>query len=186
MKLVFVFLFALIASASASAQYRDYLTDQEIEVVRDAQQIDERVDVLVHMIDRRLAVLGAGPASARKEKVEVWGPPPTGTRIQLLNDIKQILQKAIDDIDNLSERPNSMVVEETEDKKKPKGFSDLFPKAVRILAAGATRFDPIFKTELDKSTDPMEKGILLNSIDSCDEIIASVAKLPGEVKKTKH
>jgi len=186
MKFALAILFALIVSATASAQYRDYLTDQEIEVVRDAQQIDERIDVLVHMIDRRLAVLGAGPASSKKEKLDVWGPPPTGTRIQLLNDIKQILQKAVDDIDNLSSRPDSMVVEETEDGKKPKGFSDLFPKAVRILASGASRFEPIFKTELDKSTDPMEKGVIQSSIDRCDEIMASVAKLPAEVKKAKH
>jgi len=186
MKFALAVLLLFISWATASAQYRDYLTDQEIEVVRDAQQIDERIDVLVHMIDRRLAVLGAASASAKKEKLDVWGPPPTGTRLQLLNDIKQILQKAVDDIDNLSARPDSMVVDEAEDGKKPKGFSDLFPKAVRILAAGATRFEPIFKTELDKSTDAMEKGILLNSIDRCDEIIASVAKLPSEVKKAKH
>src|SRR3954465_11372950 len=153
MKFALAVIFALIVSATASAQYRDYLTDQEIEVVRDAQQIDERIDVLVHMIDRRLAVLGAAPAPAKKEKLDVWGPPPTGTRIQLLNDIKQILQKAVDDIDNLSARPDSMIVEETEEGKKPKGFPDLFPKAVRILAAGAARFEPIFKVELDKSTD---------------------------------
>jgi hypothetical protein len=186
MKFALAVLFALIVSATASAQSRDYLTDQEIEVVRDAQQIDDRIDVLVHMIERRLTVLGAAPASAKKEKPDVWGPPPTGTRIQLLNDIKLILQKAVDDIDNLSARPDSMIVEETEEGKKPKGFSDLFPKAVRILAAGAARFEPIFKVELDKSTDAMEKGILLNSIDRCDEIIASVAKLPAEVKKAKH
>src|SRR3954451_9003262 len=118
MKFALAVIFALIVSATASAQSRDYLTDQEIEVVRDAQQIDERIDVLVHMIDRRLTVLGVGPASAKKEKLDVWGPAPTGTRVQLLNDIKQILQKAVDDIDNLSERPASMVVDETEDGKK--------------------------------------------------------------------
>jgi len=85
MKFALAILFALIVSATASAQYRDYLTDQEIEVVRDAQQIDERIDVLVHMIDRRLAVLGAGPASSKKEKLDVWGPPPTPEHMRQRN-----------------------------------------------------------------------------------------------------
>lgn len=187
MKLLFaVFAVALALTVSASAQNRDYLTDEEIEVVRDAQQIDDRIDVLIHAIDRRLVAVGAQASTPKKEKADLWGPAPKGTRLQLLLDIKRIMQKAIDDIDNLSERPDSMVLEESASGNKPKGFSDLFPKAVRGLAAGATRFEPIFKTELDKSTDKLEKGILMDLIDRCEEIIASVSKLPAAVKKEKH
>lgn len=175
----------LTAAVSLHAQSRDYLTDKEIEVVRDAQQIDERVDVLVHAIDRRLVVLGAETA-AKKEKADLWGDPPVGTRLELLNDIKRLLQKAIDDIDNLADRPDSMVAEETESGKKPKGFSDLFPKAVRILGSAAARFEPIFKNQLDLTKDNQEKGVLLDSIDRCDEIIAALDKLPAAVQKAKH
>ena len=33
---------------------------------------------------------------------------PTGSRLELLSDIKYILQKAIDDIDNLAENPKAV------------------------------------------------------------------------------
>jgi len=93
----------------------------------------------------------------------------------LLYDIKRILQKAIDDIDNLSERPDSFVIDPNE--KKPKGFTELFPKAVRSLAKAAGRYRPVLKTELDKTTDTAEKGSILDTLDMCDQIIESVSKL---------
>jgi hypothetical protein len=171
---------------SMSAQSRDYLTDKEIEIVRDAQQIDDRIDVLVHAIDRRLVAVGAQGSAPKKEKSDVWGDPPAGTRIQLLNDIKRILQKAVDDIDNLAERPDSLVADETVSGRKPKGFSELFPKAVKKLAEAAARFQPILKTQLDSTKDNMEKGLLLDSIDRCDEIAAALIKLPAIMKSSKH
>jgi len=48
-------------SSPAHAQ-RDYFTDQEIEMVRDAQAIDSRIDVLTHAIDRRFSVLNVNTA----------------------------------------------------------------------------------------------------------------------------
>ena len=164
---------------SAPAQSRDFLTDDEVELIRDAQQIDLRIEVLTRAIDRRFEVLkvNSGAAPLSKKDPREWGKMPEGTRLQLLNDIKRILEKAIDDIDNLSERPDSMVVDEPEKGKKVKGFAELFPKAVRDLAKAATRYQSVLKAELDKTTDNMEKGVILASIDSCDLIIASVAKL---------
>ena len=163
---------------------RDYFTPEEVEIIRDAQQIDKRVDVLVHMIDRRFAALNVNVnAPAYKDvKGTEWGQPPTGSRLDLLIDIKRILQKAVDDIDNLSERPNSMVVDEPDPKdkhpKKQKGFAELFPAAVRYLGAAADRYGPVLKVELDKTKVPEEKGAILDSIEMCDEIVAAVNKLP--------
>ena len=170
-------------SAIAQAQ-RDYFTDEEIEMIRDAQEIDIRIDVLTHAIDRRFSVLkvGVGESETPEKKTDKWGPLPTGTRIELLSDIKNILQKAIDDIDNLSENPNSAPLPD-ESEKKPKGTSDLFPKAVRKLAAAAKRYEPALKAELDAAKDAHEKGVITDSIEMCDEIIASVAKLPAESPK---
>jgi len=162
---------------------RDYFTPEEVEIIRDAQQIDKRVDALVHMIDRRFAVLNVNVnAPAYKEKGSEWGQPPTGSRLDLLIDIKRILQKAVDDIDNLSERPESIAVEEARDKpnqgQKSKGFAQLFPVAVHDLAAAANRYGPVLKAELDKTKLPEEKGAILDSIEICDEIVAAVNKLP--------
>lgn len=170
---------------TAAAQQRDYLTSEEIEVVRDVQELDLRMEVLVHAIDRRLVVLKIDPGTPQKKEKEAWGALPSGTRAQLLDDVRQLLQKAIDDIDNLSLRPDSMVVDPdaAKDKKKVKGFNDIFPKAVRTLAAAASRYQPILKTEIDKTTDKMEQGILMDAIDKCDQIVAASAKLPAITKK---
>lgn len=195
--LISIILSAFVAPATVTAQSRDFLTEDEVEIIRDAQQIDQRIMVLTHAIDRRLGVLKVNVGTSAKTEAKEWGPLPEGTRTQLLSDIKKILQKAIDDVDNLSERPDSMVVQPDEDtkknnKKKPQGFAELFPIAVRHLAAAADRFRPIFKSELDKTKDEADKGPILDSLDMCDQITAAVAKLPPEVrvvkdnKKTKH
>ena len=182
--------FAAIASlaVTASAQ-RDYFTPEEVELIRDAQEIDHRIDVIVHAIDRRFTVLKLEVSPPKRPKTsEEWGEMPTGTRLQLLYDIKRILQKAVDDIDSLAERPESAVVytdPKDPKEKKSKGFADLFPKAVRDLAAAAQRYGPVLKADLDKNNDMAEKGSILDSLTMCDEIIAAVAKLPAEVKKPK-
>lgn len=188
---IFLFLICLVGLAvffplSATAQTRDFLTDSEIEIIRDAQQIDQRIDVLIHAVDRRFSVLRATNASgAGKPEAKAWGSQPEGTRIQLLVDIKRILQKAIDDIDNLSKRPDSIVLYPEEKGKKPKSYAELFPKAVRSLAAAADRYKPALKSLLDQTKDEMEKGPILDSLDMCDQITAAVAKLPAEVEKEK-
>lgn len=160
-------------------------------MIRDAQEIDRRIDVLIHTIDRRFAVLKldvAAPARVVKGKdKEEWGEMPKGTRHELLYDIKRILQKAIDDIDSLAERPESAILENPNDPdKKSKGYAVLFPKAVRDLAVAARRYQPVLKGELDKKNDMAEKGSILDSLEMCDQIVAAVAKLPAEVKKTKN
>lgn len=50
----FATLVAILSVTAASAQHRDYLTDAEIEIVRETQQLDNRVNVLVKIMDRRL------------------------------------------------------------------------------------------------------------------------------------
>ncbi len=177
---------------SINAQSRDFLTAEEIEIIRDAQQIDDRMDVLVKAIDRRFSALNAivsVPVIGKERKDDrEWGKAPTGTRAELLYDIKAIMQKAVDDIDNLAERPESMVVDPDEkpNKKNSRTFEALFPKAVRSLAAATTRYQPVLKAELDKSTDNREKGLIQATLDLCTDIIASVAKLPGVKKKEKN
>lgn len=187
--------FLLLLPATILCQ-RDYFTPEEVEIIRDAQQIDRRVDALVRMIDRRFAALNVNVNAPTYKEVKgvEWGQPPTGSRLDLLIDIKRILQKAVDDIDNLSERPNSMYIEEPDPKdkhpKKQASFAELFPIAVHNLAAAANRYGPVLKTELDKTKLPEEKGAILDSIEMCDEIVAAVNKLPASTpadpKKSKN
>ena len=175
------------APATADAQRRDYLTDEEIEMVRDAQQMDERISVLVHAVDRRMAVIGIATAPAGKvvREKDTWGPTPSGSRIELLSDIKRIIQKAIDDIDNLAARPDSGFIDQDE-SKEPQDPKAIFSKAVRTLGSAADRYRPLFNNELSKTEVTTERGLLLDIIESCDQIIEAASKIPAEVKKGKN
>lgn len=191
MKTSYVLLAALALSAiflpSQTAAQRDYFTAEEIELVRDAQEIDLRMQVLTKIVDRRFSALkiDVGGAKVIPKDSEKWGTVPESTRFQLLLDIKRILQKAIDDIDSLSDRPDSAILPDPEDKKRPSGI-ELFPMAVRHLASAAARYRPALKAELDRLNDNAEKGSVLDALEFCDQIIAAVAKLPPEVKKKKN
>jgi hypothetical protein len=184
--------FLLAAHATVDAQRRDYLTDDEVEIVRDAQQIDLRVAVLAHAVDRRLTALGLmtgeTPDANKKEKKDSgkWGAEPTGTRLELLDDVRRIIQKAVDDIDNLAERPDSIVVEEPGKGQKPKKYEDVFPKAVHVLAAAAKRYEPILKREIDISKDDKEKGVIMQSLDLCNQIIDAETRLPSSQAKKSN
>ena len=168
------------AVANVSAQRRDYMTEPEIELVRDSQDIDKRIEVLTKMIDRRLTAIGAdaGGWKATSKDQKLWGDAPTGTRSQLLSDVRQLLQKAVDDIDDVSEHNSNTLTQ-----NKTEGL--LFPAAVRGLAAAANRYKPVLNSELTKTTDERDKGIIINAIELCDAIIDSVVNLPPEVKNEK-
>lgn len=171
---------------TAQAQRRDYMTEQEIEIIREAQDIDERIDAITKMIDRRFLIIGVhvnGWKDAAKV-TETWGEPQKGSRAELFNDIKRLLQKAVDDIDNLAANPNAAPIREKGDKKAKKD-PERFPTAVRNLAAAAGRYLGPLKSEMDKSTNEIEKGSMIDSIDLCDQIIEAVGKLPAETKKTE-
>jgi hypothetical protein len=167
-------------ASNVSAQHRDYMTDEEIELVRDNQDIDKRIEVLTKMVDRRFTALGldVGGWKQSKKDDEKWGAIRTGTRSELFYDIRQILQKAIDDIDDVAlHNENTLTQNKTE--------GELFPKAVRDLAAAANRYIPVLKTAVDKTTDEREKGVILSSIENCEAILDSVKQLPPETKKKK-
>jgi hypothetical protein len=181
MKYLFlIFIFSVVIAVPTSAQRRDYMTDLEIELVRNNQDIDKRVDVLTKMIDRRFAAMGieVGGWKSSEKDIEKWGDVRSGTKSELLFDIKQILQKAVDDVDDVA-----LHNENTLTQNKIEG--DLFPKAVRDLAASATRYLQALKTMLPKTTDEKDKGLILSSIESCEAIIDSVKQLPAETKETK-
>jgi hypothetical protein len=170
----------LMSVVEASSQRRDYMTDEEIELVRVNQDIDKRINVLTRMIDRRFAAMGievGGWKPSEKDKT-TWGDIRTGTPSQLLQDVRQLLQKAIDDVDDVA-----MHNENTLTQNKTEGL--LFPKAVRDLAAAASRYIPALKSTLQKTTDERDKGLIHASLESCQDILDAVTKLPPETKPAK-
>jgi len=69
------FCLTLLFPAAAKAQRRDYLSNEEIELVRDAQEIDLRIEVLTKAIGtskefckKRLTILTTLPRTAKRTK----------------------------------------------------------------------------------------------------------------------
>ncbi|MEP7148453.1 MAG: hypothetical protein ABI857_06175 [Acidobacteriota bacterium] len=177
---VFLATLVLCSALPSFAQRRDYMTEAEIELVRDNQDIDKRMDVLTKMIDRRFTALGIDVGGWKQSQKDegLWGELPAASRSALLSDVRQLLQKAIDDIDDVSEHN-----EKTLTQNKTEGL--LFPAAVRALASAAARYVPALQSALEKTTDERDKGVILTSIESCREILDSVSSLPAETKPVK-
>src|SRR5712664_1867430 len=118
----------LLISGLVSAQTRDHLTDPETELVRFHQELDKRIEVFIRAIDRRFAIVnGAKPPVTKKlmKDEPEWGDAPKGTRTELLNDIAGILDEAITNIDDVSQR----------DQKNP-----LISRSLRKLTSSANGY----------------------------------------------
>jgi hypothetical protein len=166
------FLILAICSMANGFQAREHFTPQEIDLVKDAQLLDKRIDIFIKAADRRMLVLsGSSDASAAKQlkkDSESWGELPTGSRAELIGDIAGIFDEAITNIDDVS----------AHDEKNP-----LIAKALRKLAAAATRI-----VEQLKPAETQAKGEAeLNSFDKLSEyaesILQAVNKLPPPPEK---
>ena len=171
-KYLFLLFSVLIFATFANAQKRDNLTDKEDLLVRDAQEIDERMQVFVKIINRRLFALtdsnAATSKQAQKDINNDWGELRTGTIGELFWDIQKTLDEAISKIDDIAER----------DAKNP-----LLGKAVHILADGCKIWQPQFKSFLDKTKEEKDRGVILSSNEFCDQIIEASTKVSADVPK---
>lgn len=106
--ILLLLLAALSGSLTAQTVKRDYLTPEEIEIVRDVQELDKRTQVFVKSINRRFLALGSQPTAnelkVQKKDDSAWGELPKGSRAELLMDIARILEAAMDNIDDVYSR----------------------------------------------------------------------------------
>ncbi len=155
-------------------QERDHLTPQEIDLIKDAQELDKRIDVFVKAVDRRLLVISGGTdaATAKKQKKdsESWGELPTGSRAELVGDIARILDEAITNIDDVSSR----------DERNP-----LIAKALRKLATETTRIVAQLKPLSNQAKGEAEIASFEQLMENADSIVAAANKLPPPVDKKK-
>ncbi len=166
-----VSLTSAISVRARTVQARDHLTAEEIELVKDAQVLDKRIDVFIKAADRRLlAIIGAQAASAMqlKKDSESWGELPSGTRAELIGDISKIFDEAITNIDDVSSR----------DEKNP-----LIPKALRQLAAAASRIVEQLKPLEAQATSDAEASTFDQLTENAESIVQAANKLPPPVEK---
>ena len=158
-------------SGASTLQKRDHLTPQEVDLVKEAQALDKRIEVFVKAAERRLLVInGSSAANAKqlKKDAERWGELPSGSRAELVSDIAQILDEAITNIDNVSEH----------DERNP-----LLPKSLRKLAqfvnSAMTQLKPL--SAQAKSDAEVASFELFN--EDAQSILEAAWKLPPEVEK---
>ena len=156
-----------------AVQARDHLTEQEVELVKDAQILDKRIEVFIKAADRRMLVLtgnGTGAANTKesKKEAELWGALPTGTRAELIGDIARIFDEAITNIDDVSSR----------DEKNP-----LIHKALRNLAAAVTRIVRQLKPMAAQLKGDSELSTFDQLVENAESIIQAANKLPPPAEK---
>ncbi len=173
-----IFLLALatvVCVGPAHAAQRDHLTPAEVELVRNAQVLDQRTDVFIKAAERRLLLLTDpqaaqakqaqmnGAKQSQKDK-ELWGDLPQGTHADLFNDLVRIFDEAITNIDDVAAR----------DEKSP-----LLAKSLRKLSATAEHCRGQLQPMRASATDN-EQAALDSLFDALQEIIEAAKKLPAE------
>ena len=161
---------SFIAGAS-TLQQRDHLTQKEVDLVKEAQVLDKRIDVFIKAAERRLMVINntsAANAKQLKKDSERWGELPTGSRAELVGDIARILDEAITNIDDVSSR----------DERNP-----LISKSLRKLAQSVNSIMAQLKplSADAKSEAEVASFELLN--EDAQSILEAATKLPPEVDK---
>lgn len=143
----------LLWAGDANAQKRDHLTEQEADWVREMQEIDKRVEVFVKAADRRLLLLTTPNAIQTKKEEEKWGPLPTGTKIELLQDYKHIYEEVMEKLDDAFER----------DKKNP-----LLPKALKKLKEAAEHQLSQLRALAPQMTSKKEQDALAEAMEEAE------------------
>ena len=173
--LVLLSLLPAALARAAPVQRREHLTTQEVDMVRDTQELDRRSVLFIKIAERRLAAItnpaaaAATPTLSAKEN-EKWGELPKGTRAQLLGDLARIFDEAIVNVDDVAARTPT---------------SSLLPKAVRKLAEASTRFLAQLTPLRTGTTADGEREALEQTIDNLQQIIDAAKKLPEETTEKK-
>lgn len=145
----------LSISAAAQSQKRDHLTEQEVDLVRENQELDHRIEVFIKAADRRLLVLTTPNAVQKKKEEEVWGPLPTGTKLELLTDYKKILEEA---------------EEKLEDAYTQGSKNDLLSKALKKFKDAAIRQIAELRKLAPQLTDKKEQRALEEAIAEAETV----------------
>ena len=164
-----------ITFAQAATPQRDHLTPQEVDLVKEAQILDKRIDVFIRAAERRLMVINnssAANAKQLKKESERWGELPTGSRAELVGDIARIFDEAITNIDDVA----------TRDERNP-----LIAKSLRKLATAVNTILGQLKPLSTEAKSDAEVASFEMLNEDAQSILEAANKLPPEVvdKKAK-
>ena len=170
-RILLTFLITVFAGSSliTTAQQRDHLTEKEVDLVKEAQALDKRIDVFIKAAERRMMVInnsaGANAKQLKKDS-EQWGELPTGSRAELLSDIAKIFDEAITNIDDVSAR----------DERNP-----LIGKSLRKLAQTVNAMMAQLKPLAAEAKSDAEIASFELLYEDAQSILEADYKLPAEV-----
>lgn len=153
--------FAPISFASSTQIPGDYLTEEEDNHVREAQNADDRVKVFMKIADRRLATFSPTQSAASDKKAQKraeeeereWGAVPKANRAELLMHYARAVREVIAKLEDAYER-------------NPKSSS--IPKALTILRDSTDRHLQIIRAiEPEMKTDS-EIGAWREALDQAE------------------
>ncbi|MBK6314894.1 MAG: hypothetical protein IPF53_11425 [Blastocatellia bacterium] len=104
--LLFAILTVLVSNApDAIAQRKgEYLTEGEMNLVRDIRLIDNRSQVFLRIADRRLVAITDPAGPTGDTRFMKYGPLPTGSIIELLDDYRRAVEELMIKLDDEFER----------------------------------------------------------------------------------
>ena len=153
--LTLISLTILFIGAQAQKEKRDHLTEQEADLVRDNQEIDKRIEIFIKAAERRLLLLANPDATQKKKEEETWGPLPKGTKLELLEDYKHILEEGEEKLDDWFGRG---------------GKDNLLPKALNKFKEAATRHISQLRALASQLTDKREQRALAEAIEEAETV----------------
>jgi|GEM_PF-804585 len=156
MRLITILMAISLFIPSYRARAQEYLSEQEIDQIREAQSIDQRTKAFIYIADRRLRVLTeANPTQSKKDE-EKWGPMPKGAPAQMLIGYKRAINELMDKLEDNFEREKS---------------NEALGKALRALAEALDRQLKVLESLQSKFTDEAELAALTDAV-----AVAKVAK----------
>ena len=150
-----ILLALLVTSPVAAAPQREHLTPEEVEIIRDTQELDKRTGVFIKAVERRLLALSDPSAKQLKDELEKWGEVK-GTRTQILSDVARILDEAVVNIDDAH----------THNQKSP-----LLRKALYKLSEASNRFIPQLLPLRAAAQSEPEREVLEQAIEQAQQIV---------------
>ena len=145
-------------AAPAPAQRRgDYLTQGELDLVRDVRRVDQRTQIFLKVADRRIVALTDPNAEVKEGRFtqHKFGELPKGTQVELLDDYRRTIDELMVKLDDEFERS---------------GLTDDLKKALELVVVEMDRQAKALEALRPKLTEPEADRFARRALDSAREL----------------
>jgi hypothetical protein len=149
----------LVALAAPAPAQRggDYLTQGELDLVRDVRRVDQRTQIFLKVADRRIVALADPNAEVKEGRFtqHKFGELPKGTQVELLDDYRRTIDELMVKLDDEFERS---------------GLTDDLKKALELVVVEMDRQSKALEALRPKLTEPEADRFARRALDSAREL----------------